>query len=63
MLNTYANVMAGGEGGLVIQPGDAQESELYQKISAGLMPKGGPKLSDANIQTIMEWINAGALDN
>lgn len=63
MLNTYANVMAGGEGGLVIQPGDAQESELFQKISAGLMPKGGPKLSDADIQTISDWINAGALDD
>ena len=63
MLNTYANLMVGGEGGLVIQPGNADESELYQKISAGLMPKGGPKLSDADIQTITDWINAGALDN
>lgn len=62
-LDTFANVMAGGVGGLVIQPGDAQESELYQKISAGLMPKGGPKLSEADIQTITEWINAGAIDN
>lgn len=27
------------------------------------MPKGGPKLADADIAKIKEWIDAGALDN
>jgi cytochrome c553 len=63
MLNSYTNLMAGGLGGLVIQPGNAQESELFQKISTGSMPRGGSKLSDIEIQIITDWINAGAIDN
>lgn len=63
MLNTYDNVMAGGVSGLVIQPGNAQESILVEKVTTGAMPKNGAKLSDANIQVIINWINAGALDD
>lgn len=63
MLNSYTNVMAGGLGGLVVVPGDAQKSELVQLISSGSMPRGGSKLQENEIQTITDWINAGAADN
>jgi hypothetical protein len=31
--------------------------------SSGKMPKRGPKLTAEQIQTISDWINAGALNN
>lgn len=51
-----------------INPGDDEASYLYQKIIAGgdiapgtsRMPPGGPFLTDAQIETIAAWINAGA---
>jgi hypothetical protein len=54
-----------------IEPGNPDRSYLYHKIagtqtaaggSGARMPKGG-KLSDAEIQTIRDWIAQGALDN
>ena len=51
-----------------INPGDDEASYLYQKIIAGgniasgtqRMPLGGPFLTDEQIDTIENWINAGA---
>jgi hypothetical protein len=54
-----------------VEPGDPDRSYLYHKItgtqadvggSGDPMPKGG-RLSDAEIQTIRDWIAQGALDN
>jgi mono/diheme cytochrome c family protein len=63
ILLTYADLMAGGDEGLVIVPGDAANSLLAQLIESGKMPKRGGKLNPAQIQTILDWINEGALDN
>lgn len=62
-LSSYAGVMAGSRGNSVVTPGSAEKSTLVQVIVTGRMPRGGSKLSDADIQTISAWVNAGAPDN
>jgi hypothetical protein len=46
-----------------VTPGDGVDSDLYVTLDTGVMPKGKPKLSAANIALIREWIDAGALNN
>ena len=62
-MNTYESLLAGSQNGPVLIPGDANDSLLVQKITAGKMPKRGPKLTPTQIQMITDWINAGALNN
>jgi mono/diheme cytochrome c family protein len=62
-METHASLLAGSQNGPVIIPGDARGSLLVKKLTAGEMPKRGPKLTPAQIQLIIDWINAGALDN
>jgi len=62
-LNTLENLMLGSEDGAVVIPGNSAESILMEAIRSGAMPKGGTKLSDADIQLIADWIDAGAPDN
>ena len=62
-MNTYESLLVGSQNGPVIIPGDANDSLLVQKITAGKMPKRGPKLTPAQIQIITDWIDAGALNN
>jgi mono/diheme cytochrome c family protein len=47
----------------VIQPGSANASELVKLIVSGAMPRRAPRLSDAQIKTISDWVNAGVLNN
>jgi mono/diheme cytochrome c family protein len=63
VLKTYADVIAGSNNGTVIEPGDAEGSYLVQQVVRGKMPKEGPRLSPEEIQTISDWITAGAPDN
>ena len=60
---SYDTLMAGSQNGPVIIPGDSANSLLVQLIQAGRMPKSGPGLTPAQIQTIVDWISAGALNN
>ena len=49
----------------VVVPGDPDGSRLYKRLLAeggALMPLGGPPLPDAEIETIKNWILAGAPD-
>ena len=62
-LRTYADVMTGSEGGLVITSGDAVNSVLHEMVATQEMPKRGPKLTPAQVQLIADWINQGALNN
>ncbi|MEZ4735224.1 MAG: c-type cytochrome domain-containing protein [Caldilineaceae bacterium] len=59
-LTTYKGVMAGSFYGSVIKPGDPEGSYLLELVVTGQMPKRGPDLSQAEIDTIIAWINAGA---
>ena len=62
-LDSRQEVLSGGQSGSIIQPGDAAESTLYQRV-AGLndlvrMPMGGELASD-EIELIRTWIEEGA---
>ena len=62
-LQSYESLMAGSKNGAVIIPGDAENSLLIQKIIKGEMPKRGPKMFPTQLHKIIDWINAGALNN
>ncbi len=59
-LRTYESVENGGEDGAIVIAGNAGESELVEEIVEGKMPLGGPRLKSAQIQLIIDWVNAGA---
>ncbi|SFR97402.1 Planctomycete cytochrome C [Granulicella pectinivorans] len=66
-IQTRAGMLKGGTDGPVIVPGDPAKS-LLVKLIRHEGPKDDPmpmppksKLSDADIQTITEWIRAGAI--
>lgn len=63
VLKTYADVMKGSQNGAVIKPGDSKNSFLVQQIVNGKMPQRAPKLSQALIDTIAAWVDAGAPNN
>lgn len=65
--STYSSVMNSGDNAPVVLPGDPQGSLLVQKLlgtqAVGtIMPPGG-KLPEAEIQTIIDWVAAGAPEN
>jgi uncharacterized membrane protein len=62
-LTTYQNLMDGSANGAVVVPGDAAHSLLLQMVQQGRMPKSGPQLLPRQIQTLSQWITAGAPDN
>jgi hypothetical protein len=62
-MDTYESLMAGSQNGPVIVAGQANKSLLVKKISAGEMPKRGPKLTPQQIQMLIDWVNAGAQNN
>jgi mono/diheme cytochrome c family protein len=62
-LETYADVMKGSENGPVVEPRNPGSSSLIQLIESGKMPKRGPRLLPAEIQSLKEWIQAGAPNN
>ena len=51
---------SGGDSGPAIVPGDHAASLLYQRVADGEMPPGDSRLSDAELQIIAHWIDAGA---
>ncbi len=62
-LDIYDNVMKGGVNGTVIIPGDVTNSRLAYYVYGGYMPFRSAPLTPAEIQTILDWIAAGALNN
>lgn len=54
---TYQSFLAGGDGGPVFLPGNAEESEIIEEIVSGNMPPSGPPLTDTQIQLFKNWIN------
>ena len=60
-LESYANLMAGGNSGTVIISGNHSNSLLWQKINNGEMPPSG-ELSSSDIDLIAAWIDEGALE-
>ena len=69
-LNSYTGIMTGGSLGAVVKPGDAANSHIILLLEGkdpalpGLqMPLGGTPLTQAEIQTIANWIQEGAPNN
>ena len=65
--SSYQAATTTGDNAPVVIPGDAENSLLAQKLqgtqnTGAIMPPAG-KLPDAEIQVILDWIAAGALDN
>ncbi len=65
--SSYSSFMSSGEHGPVVVPGDAADSLLVQKLEGDqsfgtIMPPSG-SLPTAELQLIIDWITAGALDN
>jgi cytochrome c551/c552 len=66
-MDTRAELLAGGHDGVVIVPGHPEQS-LLVKLIRHEGPEDDPmpmppksKLSDADIETISEWIKGGAV--
>ena len=69
-VNTYQGIMRGGVLGPAVVPGHPDKSQIILLLEGkdpkapGLqMPLGGKPLSQAQIQTIANWIRDGAKDN
>jgi len=67
-LQTKAAAMKGGRDGVVLVPGDPANSLLVKLIrhegpanDPMPMPDKAPKMSDADIATIEQWVKAGAV--
>ena len=64
-LETFGSAMQGGGSGKVIEPGDLDGSTLYQLVThkdEPKMPPNSPKIPDAEIDLIRQWIEGGALE-
>ncbi len=61
-LRTRETMIQGGQSGSAVVPGDGDVSPLLEMISSGKMPpQGEPRLSQAQIALIRQWIAGGAL--
>jgi mono/diheme cytochrome c family protein len=65
VLESYAQLMKGGETGPAVVPGKADQSLLIELIRHEKKPympppKKAPKLSDAEIAVVKAWVDAGA---
>jgi cytochrome c len=67
-MDTKASMMKGGRDGVVIVPGDPASSVLVKLIrhegppdDPKPMPPKAPKMSDADIAVIEQWVKAGAV--
>jgi mono/diheme cytochrome c family protein len=63
-LDSLANIVKGGSGGDVIEPGNPAASRLIQAVKHSddklKMPPDG-KLSEADIATLVDWVKGGAV--
>lgn len=57
---SYAALMKGPPEGVVIFPGDLVASRLIETIESGDMPRGGDKLTAAELATLKLWVQSGA---
>jgi hypothetical protein len=62
-VTSYENLMAGSEKGAVVIPGDADNSSFIELVLQNKMPKRGPKLLPDQVQILVDWVEAGALNN
>lgn len=56
-LGTYQGLLE------IVKPGNPNRSGFYREINSGDMPQHSPKLSDAEIQAVYNWILNGAAND
>jgi len=61
-LESYQDLMDGGQSGDQIIPNNHASSNLWQRINSGEMPPGNNDLSSEEINLIAQWIDEGALE-
>lgn len=60
-MSTFAALQKGSkEGGIVVQAGSSQGSRMVELIQSGDMPRGGGKVSEAELALLCKWIDQGA---
>ena len=57
---SYSALMKGPPEGVVVFAGDTVASRLIETIETGDMPRGGGRVTPAELQTLKAWIAAGA---
>ncbi|MDR3633923.1 MAG: hypothetical protein P4L84_08970 [Isosphaeraceae bacterium] len=64
-LESFGGTMQGGGSGKVVEPGDPDGSRLLELVAhkdEPKMPPNSPKIPDAEIDLIRQWIEGGALE-
>src|SRR6266851_2856279 len=62
-LDTMEGIKTGGNHGTILVPGNSAESRLYLMVAgkaSPAMPLSGKSLAAGEIETIRQWIDAGA---
>lgn len=59
-LDSFATIMRGPAAGVIVFAGDPIGSRLVEVIETGDMPRGGQKVSPAELQMLKDWITQGA---
>lgn len=60
-VSTYAALMKGSPtAGVIVSPGKGADSRIVEVIASGDMPRGGGKLSAADLAMLTKWIDQGA---
>ena len=63
VMNTRAELLAGGESGVVVVTGDAAKSHMIELLESAddsvWMPPEGPRVSAKEIATLKKWIDKG----
>jgi mono/diheme cytochrome c family protein len=55
-----ASLMKGSKAGVVLFPGDSSGSTIVESIRSGDMPRGGGKVTPAELTKLEQWIQQGA---
>ncbi len=59
-LSAYSAFALDGEH---IVPGNPEQSEIYEMVENGQMPRNGPPLTQAELDLVYRWIEQGAQNN
>lgn len=59
-LTSYRGMMAGSTYGTVVEPGDPDNSLLFEMVEAGDMPEEGEKVPAELVEVLRAWIAQGA---
>ncbi len=59
-MNTFAALEKGSKDGIVVMPGKGEGSRIVEVIKSGDMPRGGGKVTPAEVATLVKWIDEGA---